>query len=226
MVFDDGSDGGSSRSASPGISGPKRLLRLASSGSVSTMVSERTLGEEDKVEIELNIKAGPAMYQRKEAVVPKAATPEMSHSQVPKNHNMLEKYNSARDGAPTTMMIRNIPGRYSQQDLMSDLQDLGLHGTYDFLYIPIDKSTAANVGYAFVNFTDATWAEKCKNAFENYHFWRRGQKRSSNKVAIVSVAHLQGLEKNLQHYENAAVNMSRDKRRKPVVLFNIAKILA
>jgi len=89
-------------------------------------------------------------------------------------------------------------------------------------YIPVDMGTAANVGYAFVNFVNASWAEKCKQAFANYNFWRHG--RFTGKVASISVAHLQGLEKNLQHYEKAAVNMSRDKRRRPVVVPSIAKI--
>jgi len=121
------------------------------------------------------------------------------------------------------MMIRNVPGRYSQNHLMMDLQDLGLGQAYDFLYIPMDKSTAANVGYAFVNFIDAESAQKCVQLFQNYRFNRH--QKSSTKVASVSVAHLQGLEKNLQHYQNAAVNMSRDKRRRPVVAPKIGKIL-
>jgi len=135
---------------------------------------------------------------------------------------MAQISDSNGDAPPTTMMIRNIPGRYSQNDLMMDLQDLGFHGAYDFLYIPMDKSTAANVGYAFVNFIDAFWAARSMQAFENYRFSRH--QRSSPKVASVSVAHLQGLEKNLQHYEKTAVNMSRDKRRRPVVLPNMAKM--
>jgi len=122
------------------------------------------------------------------------------------------------------MMIRNIPGRYSQNDLMMDLQDLGFHGAYDFLYIPMDKTTGVNVGYGFVNFIDAFWAARCAEAFDNYHFDRH--QSFCTKIAKVSVAYLQGLEKNLQHYEKTAVNMSRDKRRRPVVLPNIAKMFS
>jgi len=154
---------------------------------------------------------------------PRKVAPEMSHSQVPKNQNMEEMFSSSKDEPITTMMIRNIPGRYSQNDLMMDLSDLGLAETYDFLYLPMDKATSANVGYAFVNFVQSSKAQQCIQCFEAFRFQRH--QRSSNKWAKVSVAHLQGLEKNLAHYEKAAVNVCKEKRRRPVVMANIAKIV-
>jgi hypothetical protein len=118
--------------------------------------------------------------------------------------------------APTTMMIRNLPRRYSQPDLMMDLEELGFAGTFDFLYIPIDKATSACMGYAFVNFKDSDSAESCMRDFHDYVFKR--QQRGSSKVACVSVAHVQGLEKNMQHYKNSAVHGSKHKMQHPVLL--------
>jgi len=221
MAPDDASECGS-------ISGGlRRMPKVWSSGSVCSMVSDFN---DSEYEFELDIEAGAAEAlkdgcARRLQTVPEPETPtppEMSHSQVPRNCNMAEMYDSAKNQPPTTMMIRNVPGRYSQNDLMMDLQDLGFHGAYDFLYIPMDKSTAANVGYAFVNFIDAFWAARSVQAFEGYRFTRH--QRSSTKVAKVSVAHLQGLEKNLQHYEKTAVNLSKDKRRRPVVLPNMSAL--
>jgi len=226
----------------PGLGGLRRMPHVWSSGSVSTMVSDLDFVDEDgEVEFELDIEAGAEAAINKAARVPWAAmgegsadatrddanapsklTPEMSHGQVPKNQNMEEMFASNKDEPITTVMIRNIPGRYSQNDLMLDLKGLGFAGTYDFLYMPMDKGTAANVGYAFVNFVEASWAQKCLQSFGTFRFLRH--QRSSNKLASVSVAHLQGLEKNLQHYENAAVNHSKEKRRRPVVVANIAKM--
>jgi hypothetical protein len=212
----------------------KKMARVDSSNSLSTMVSDaHTYTEDSSVHFELDIEAGAEAAQKYAesggSMSPcrkwggsSVVIPEMSHSQVPRNTNMEERYNSSRDEPITTMMIRNIPGRYSQHDLMLDLKELGLAGTYDFLYMPMDKGTAANVGYAFVNFVTPAWAEACMRKFSNFRFVRH--QRSSNKLATVSVAHLQGLQKNLQHYEHAAVNMSREKRRRPVVMANIAKI--
>jgi len=229
MAPDDVSECGSSFSA-----GLKRLPKAWSSGSVNSMISDWAdcfdEKEDGEVEFELDIQEvyDPKMARQTSSSDNGSTSTrgsqgqqEMSHSQVPRNQNMEELYNSSDDLPPTTMMIRNMPGRYSQNDLMSDLEQLGLAGTYNFLYIPIDKRTAANVGYAFVNFVDASWARMCAERFEGYRFSH--QKRSSQKLGTVSVAFLQGLEKNLQHYENTAVNMSRDKRRKPVVMANISQ---
>merc|ERR1719215_686556 len=142
-------------------------------------------------------------------------SPVMSHGLVPKTYDMAEMYKSTKGAPPTTLMIRNIPGKYSQDDLIMDLKDQGFDSTYDFLYLPIDKSTANNVGYAFVNFVDPATAAKCMESFEGHLFAR--VQRTPNKLAKISVAHLQGLEKNLQHYEKSVVNLSKEKRWRPLV---------
>jgi len=120
-------------------------------------------------------------------------------------------------------MIRNIPNRYTQRELIAELEDLGFAGTFDFLYIPLDKGTMSNVGYAFVNFIEPIHAEKCMQVFQNYRFKRH--RKISGKIAAISVAHIQGLEANLAHYENAAVNTAKLKQRRPVVMANISSAL-
>lgn len=149
---------------------------------------------------------------------------EYRHGHVPKTVNLEEEYKNTSSSVPmTTLMIRNIPNRYTQKELIAELEDLGLGGSFDFLYIPLDKGTMSNVGYAFVNFIQESWAEKCMAEFQNYRFKRH--RKVSGKVAAVSVAHIQGLEANLAHYENAAVNTAKLKQRRPVVMANISKSL-
>ena len=63
--------------------------------------------------------------------------------------------------------------RYTQRELIAELEDLGFAGTFDFLYSPLDKGTMSNVGYAFVNFKTHEDASKCIAAFHNYRFKRR-----------------------------------------------------
>jgi hypothetical protein len=152
-------------------------------------------------------------------------SPEFSHCLVPRNRNWdALKTQAEKEKPPTTLMIRNIPSRLSQQDLVMELGDLGFAGTFDFLYIPMDKSTCANVGYAFVNFIESSWAGKCMERFQGHCFTRC--RRGPARVARVSVAHLQGLDKNLEHYENSAVNMSKQTQRRPLVLTSIGKTVA
>ena len=98
---------------------------------------------------------------------------EYKHNKVPKTRNLAEK----DKGPITTLMIRNIPNRYSQKQLVMELESVGFRRNdgqsehkqlneselkiegeremrFDFVYLPMDMSTDANVGYAFVNFTD------------------------------------------------------------------------
>mmetsp|Transcript_120559 Transcript_120559/g.257454 ORF Transcript_120559/g.257454 Transcript_120559/m.257454 type:complete len:327 (+) Transcript_120559:109-1089(+) len=176
------------------------------------------------------------------AVLPSAAK-EYHHKLVPKPLNVEEEYKSMRrEGPPTTLMIRNIPNAYSQQDLIAELEDLGFAGTFDFFYMPIDhgrhrhhgtRRSASNVGYAFVNFLEPTMAEKCIAMLQDRHFQRNG--KVFNKTAVVSVAHIQGLEANRAHYEHAAVNTAnplkkhpqkhQDTSMAPLIVANISKAL-
>merc|ERR1712154_612688 len=62
---------------------------------------------------------------------------EFTHSRVPKSSNLVEKFsNESPLEAPTTMMVRNIPNRYSQRELIEELETLGFAGSFDFLYAP------------------------------------------------------------------------------------------
>jgi len=149
---------------------------------------------------------------------------EFLHGHVPRNMDLTTKYQKAqRESPPTTLMIRNIPNRYTQRELIQELEYLGFAETFDFLYLPLDKGTMMNVGYAFVNFIGPEWAQKCMQIFENYRFKR--YRKISAKIAAVSVAHIQGLVANLAHYEKAAVNTAKLKQRRPVVLANISRPL-
>ena len=53
----------------------------------------------------------------------------------------------------TTVMIKNIPNKYTQKMLLERL-DEGHAGRYDFLYLPIDLKNSCNVGYSFINLSD------------------------------------------------------------------------
>ena len=51
----------------------------------------------------------------------------------------------------TTVMLRNVPNKYSKAALLR-LLDQNYAGTYDFFYLPIDFRNKCNLGYAFINF--------------------------------------------------------------------------
>jgi RNA recognition motif-containing protein len=129
---------------------------------------------------------------------------------------------SSHEELPTTMMIRNLPNRYSQKDFLAEFESLGFRGTYDFLYLPMDIKSNCNRGYCFVNFVDQHWAAKCTEVLDNYTFSQ--QKKGKEKKVKVSVAQNQGLEANILHYKNTWVNDGRSHGRRsgPLIISPLA----
>jgi len=152
---------------------------------------------------------------------------DFSHCRVPKSLNLAEKFpTNTVETQPTTMMIRNIPNRYTQRELIVELENLGFGGTFDFLYAPIDFGTMGNVGYVFINFVSAEWAARCRQEFEGFIFSKH-QKKTAKKVATVSVAHLQGLGANMRHYEKSAVAVrARAKGCGPLVMASLSSVVS
>jgi hypothetical protein len=190
------------------LKGPPGLMRTDSSESLSTSF-ESFQEEEDEWSQATDMAEDPFSNTWSKVSLP--------HAQ---GHNQIMPI-ASMDESPTTMMIRNIPSNYTQNDLMADLKDLGLAATYDFLYVPVDRRTGANVGYAFVNFTSPVWAERCMLCFGNFDF-------STGKRAKVVVAHLQGFERNLQHCKQTQDSRggSHEKFRRPVVVAHISDMIS
>jgi len=136
------------------------------------------------------------------------------HSKIVPRSSILE---AARADEPvTTLMLRNIPNKYTQNSLMQEICARGFRGAFDFFYLPMDVHNRSNVSYAFLNFISPTEAENFRNEFHGRQF--HGVR--SRKVAAVSNAHLQGLQANLQHFEHRVVLLSRNDQYRPVVFRN------
>jgi hypothetical protein len=101
-----------------------------------------------------------------------------------------------------TVMMRNLPNKYSQRMLLAEINHTGFLGTFDFVYLPIDPETNANRGYAFLNFVSSGIAWMFKSSYDG----RKMNRFNSSKVVSVMPATLQGFEANYAHYANARVN--------------------
>lgn len=144
------------------------------------------------------------------------AATKMPHKSVPKprDFSRREGTTTKREVPVTTVMLRNVPNRCSRELLVQELERLGFAEQFDFVYLPIDRSTQQNVGYAFVNFVDPEAAARATSRFTNHRF-RQFQR---SKCMLVSPAHIQGLRENLKHYSNTAVMGERDDGHRPLVL--------
>jgi len=101
-----------------------------------------------------------------------------------------------------TVMMRNLPNKYTQQMLVEEINTSGFMGTFDFLYLPIDPETNANKGYAFINFMHPNFAWMFRVNYEGCMMKRF----NSSKHVSVAPATLQGFEANHAHYSRSRVN--------------------
>ncbi|CAA0814110.1 terminal EAR1-like 1 [Striga hermonthica] len=114
----------------------------------------------------------------------------------------------------TTVMIKNIPNKYSQKLLLNMLDNHCIHcneqiandaeqdqplSSYDFVYLPIDFINKCNVGYGFVNMTSPQATMRLYKAFHHQNW----EVFNSRKICQVTYARLQGIEALREHFKNS-----------------------
>jgi hypothetical protein len=117
------------------------------------------------------------------------------------------------DAGITTLMIRNIPPKYTQTMLLEEWQH---NGTYDLLYLPYSDKKKRNSGYAFVNFVSEAEADSFKNKWYGArlaHFDRR------KNLSVVPAA-MQGYESIITAFGQKASPSNRDDDVQPVIWKN------
>jgi len=105
----------------------------------------------------------------------------------------------------TTLMIKNIACRCKPGDAMRILDTVGLKGTYDFLYLPMNSSKSANLGYLFVNFMKPGHAARCSKLLTGCAFGSD----LSHKRCEVSAAKLQGYSNMVSLFKQKVVLRSK-----------------
>mmetsp|Transcript_70665 Transcript_70665/g.166602 ORF Transcript_70665/g.166602 Transcript_70665/m.166602 type:complete len:308 (+) Transcript_70665:93-1016(+) len=108
----------------------------------------------------------------------------------------------------TTIMIKNIPNKYTQRNLL-ELIDQNNKGTYDFFYLPIDFKNKCNLGYAFINFIQPEYIIPLFEEFAN----RRWGRFNSDKVCELSYARIQGKAGLVSHFRNSRLMFKQEKYR-------------
>jgi len=96
----------------------------------------------------------------------------------------------------TTVMLRNIPNRYTVEELIAEMLTAGFEGSFDFFYLPIDFTTKRNRGYSFINFRNPSDAQRFVGVFHRQRLTRY----ATQKILEVSPAITQGLEGNIAQF--------------------------
>jgi hypothetical protein len=112
-----------------------------------------------------------------------------------KNLLILDDIISGKD-TRTTVMIRNIPIKYTDTILINALEEF--KGKYDCLYMPYDYEKKGNKGYAFINFV---------NPLHILYFHEKfcGKKWplfESSKICELNSANFQGINEIQKHSKN------------------------
>lgn len=124
----------------------------------------------------------------------------------------ISSVESGRD-TRTSLMVRNIPNKYTQQMLLSEFTENG-HGPgkIDFFYLPIDFKNRCNRGYAFINFVDY----RDIVPFHRQYYGQHWKNFNSDKICDITYARIQGKTGMLKRFENSAL-MEKDDEYKPLV---------
>eukprot|EP00210_Caulerpa_lentillifera_P001764 g1694.t1 len=122
----------------------------------------------------------------------------------------LEKIKRGEDHR-TTLMIKNIPNKYTQKMLLASIDET-LKGTYDFFYLPIDFKNKCNVGYGFINMRKPMDIVPLVERFHN----KKWDRFNSEKVCCVAYGRIQGKKALINHFQNSSL-MHEDKKHRPVL---------
>ena len=96
----------------------------------------------------------------------------------------------------TTVMIRNLPIKYTTTDLEQEL--IPFNGRFDCLYLPIDFENKGNKGYAFLNLVNPYHVLLFYEVFQG-KCWSRHE---SKKICELNFANFQGIDEIKKHANN------------------------
>ena len=104
------------------------------------------------------------------------------------------------DDRRTTLMIKNIPNKFTK-DMLLNIIDKNFKGTYNLFILPTDVNKYKNFGYAFINLNSTYY-------IPYFYFLFNGKKWSNTnsiKICEITYSKIQGRNNLLMHYANKVV---------------------
>jgi len=129
--------------------------------------------------------------------------------------NTSDNSTQSKNKDDVSFILRNIPNKYTQSELLEDLSEFA--ASIDFLYLPIDFKNSCNLGYAFINFADGPVADQFLEKYQNGHLARYPR---SPKVLTVEHSRVQGNRANTKRFRNSSVMGVLAQEAKPMLFKN------
>uniref|UniRef100_A0A7S4QCN2 Mei2-like C-terminal RNA recognition motif domain-containing protein n=1 Tax=Alexandrium monilatum TaxID=311494 RepID=A0A7S4QCN2_9DINO len=109
-------------------------------------------------------------------------------------------------GAPedqlTTVLFRNLPRSFTRAMFLDLVDSEGFAGSYDFVYTPVDFTSRAGLGYAFIDFALPAVARRFWDRFDGYSKWTEPNDKAG---ALNWSSPHQGLAAHVERYRNSPV---------------------
>ncbi|KAJ1422700.1 Terminal EAR1-like, RNA recognition motif 3 [Sesbania bispinosa] len=216
------------RFAQPHFSHKKSTVKIPNPASIAASMASMSLGGEGGVEEQHSHGPPRRNVVRKHNSETTVENTKQQQPQLPRSRYWKGKHvkkhetrflikedaivESSSKDSRTTVMIKNIPNKYSQKLLLNMLDNHCIHcneqigdsddqtiSSYDFVYLPIDFNNKCNVGYGFVNMTSPEATLRLYKAFHLQHW----EVFNSRKICEVTYARVQGLEALKEHFKNS-----------------------
>lgn len=100
----------------------------------------------------------------------------------------------------TTMMIKNIPNKFTRELLLSTI-DQNFKGTYDLFILPTDGNRNKNFGYSFINFTNSYFIPYFYFMFND----KKWSSTNSKKICEITYSKVQGKTNLISYYANKII---------------------
>ena len=111
----------------------------------------------------------------------------------------------SKEDTRTTMMIKNIPNKFTTEMIKSILS-YNFNYTYDVLIIPTDTNKIKNFGYGFINFINSYYIPYFYYMFNGKNW----SGTNSQKICEITYSKIQGKNQLIKHYPNKIIYFHKE----------------
>jgi len=127
-----------------------------------------------------------------EVILPQSAYPEWHPLRA-----QMQDFGASTNHDRTTVMFKNLPMDWTRDSLATILNAEGFGAEYDFVHVPVKFVDFKNIGYALVNCTSNSSADRMLQYFEGFGI------PGDNRLQICWSQEKQGLEAHVERYRDS-----------------------